>query len=131
MPFVNIKVAGPTLTPDQILRLQREATRLTADMMRKKQELTAVLVEQVDDSRWTVGAAPVRAAAHFDVNVTAGTNTADEKRRFIAEAMQLLRSVIGPALHPVCYVVVHEVAADSWGYEGRTQADRTAEAKAA
>ncbi len=131
MPFVNIKVAGPTLAPEQVQRLQREATRLMADVMRKKHDLTAVLVEQVDGPRWTIGAAPVRAAAHLDVKVTAGTNTADEKRRFVAEVMQLLRSVIGPALDPVCYVVVHEVAADAWGYDGRTQADRAAQAKAA
>ena len=131
MPFVNIKIAGPTLAPDQVQRLQREATRLMAEVMRKKHDLTAVLVEQVDGAGWTVGAVPVQVAAHLDVKVTAGTNTAAEKRGFVAEAMGLLRSVIGPALHPVCYVVVHEVAADAWGYDGRTQADRAAEAKAA
>ena len=72
-----------------------------------------------------------RAAAHLDVKVTAGTNTAEEKRRFIAEVMKLFRSVIGSALDPVCYVVVHEVAADAWGYDGLTQADRAAKANAA
>jgi len=131
MPFINIKIAGPTLAPDQVQRLQREATRLMAEVMRKKHELTAVLVEQVDGASWTVGAVPVQVAAHLDVKVTAGTNTAVEKRRFVAEAVRLLRAVLGPALHPVCYVVVHEVAADAWGYDGRTQADRAAEAKAA
>src|SRR5262245_23714854 len=40
MPFVNIKIAGPTLTPDQVLRLQREATHLMAEVMHKKHELT-------------------------------------------------------------------------------------------
>ena len=131
MPFVNIKVAGASLAPEQILRLQAEATRLMADVMHKKPELTAVLIEQVDATSWTVGAAPVRAAAHLDVKVTAGTNTPEEKRRFVSEAVLLLRSVIGPTLNPVCYVVVHEVAADAWGYGGRTQADRAAEAIAA
>jgi len=131
MPFVNIKIAGPTLAPDQVQRLQREATRLMAEVMRKNHELTAVLVEQVDGASWTVGAVPVQVAAHLDVKVTAGTNTEAEKRGFVAEAMRLLRSVIGPDLHPVCYVVVHEVAADAWGYDGRTQADRAKEAKTA
>jgi len=131
MPFVNIKVAGASLAPEQILRLQAEATRLMADVMHKKPELTAVLIEQVDAARWTVGAAPVRAAAQLDVKVTAGTNTPEDKRRFVSEAVRLWRSVIGPTLNPVCYVVVHEVAADAWGYGGRTQADRAAEAIAA
>jgi 4-oxalocrotonate tautomerase len=131
MPLVNIKVAGASLAPEQILRLQTEATRVMAEVMHKKAELTAVLVEQVDAARWTVGAAPVRAAAHLDVKITAGTNTPDDKRRFVSEAVQLLRNVIGPNLNPVCYVVVHEVAADAWGYGGRTQADRAADAIAA
>jgi len=131
MPFVNIKVAGASLAPEQILRLQAEATRLMTELMRKKPEFTSVLVEHVDIARWAVGAAPVRAAAHVDVKVTGGTNTPDEKRRFVSEAVRLLRSVIGPTLHPVCYVVVHELAADAWGYDGRTQADRAADAIAA
>ena len=131
MPFVDIKVAGASLAPEQILRLQTEATRLMAEVMHKKPELTAVLVEQLDAARWTVGAAPVRAAAHLDVKVTAGTNTPDDKRRFVSEAVRFLRRVIGPTLNPVCYVVVHEVAADAWGYGGRTRADRAAEAIAA
>jgi 4-oxalocrotonate tautomerase len=131
MPFVNIKVAGASLAPEQILRLQTEATRLMAEVMHKKFELTAVLVEQLDAARWTVGATAVRAAAHLDVKVTAGTNTPEDKRRFVSEAVRLLRSVIGPTLNPVCYVVVHEVAADAWGYGGRTQADRAAHAIAA
>ena len=90
-----------------------------------------MLIEQIDPARWTVGAGPVRAAGHLDVKVTAGTNTPEEKRRFVSEAVRLLRSVIGPILNPVCYVVVHEVAADAWGYDGRTQADRAADAIAA
>ena len=130
MPFVNIKVAGLSLAPEQVQRLQSEATRLMIEVMHKKRDTTAVLVEQVDAAKWTVGAVPVRAAAHLDVKVTAGTNTPEEKRRFVSEVMALFRSVIGPALNPVCYVLVHEVSGDAWGYGGRTQADRVA-AKAA
>src|SRR5262249_25251110 len=131
MHFVNIKVAGLSLAPEQVQRLQSEATRLMIEVMHKKRDTTAVLIEQVDATSWTVGAAPVRAAAHLDVKVTAGTNTPEEKRRFVSEVVRLLRSVIGPTLNPVCYVVVHEVAADAWGYGGRTPADRAVDAIAA
>ena len=51
--------------------------------------------------------------------------------RFVAEVIQLFRAVVGSALNPVCYVVVHEIAADAWGYDGRTQADRVVEANVA
>lgn len=130
MPFVNIKVAGPTLTPEQVKQLQSGATALMADVMGKVADLTAVLVEQVAVGSWTIGGKPARAAAHLDVKVTASANSDEEKARFIAEAMQLLRGVIGPDLNPVTYVVVHEVAGDAWGWSGQTQAGRAAAAKA-
>ena len=126
MPFDNIKVAGPTLSSGQVHQLQQGATGLMVEIMRKVGDLTAVLVEQVPVGNWTVGGQPALAAAHLDVKVTAGTNSAAEKERFVAEAMELLRNVIGPELNPVTYVVVHEVAADAWGWSGQTQAGRAA-----
>ena len=129
MPFVNIKVAGPALAPERVRCLQRGATRLMAEVMRKRPELTAVLVERVDAAGWSVGGEPVRVAAHLDVKVTAGTNTGAEKARFVADAMRLLRDVLGGDLDPVAYVVVHEVPGDAWGWDGRTQAGRAAAAR--
>ena len=83
MPFVNIKVAGPTLAPEQVQHLQQDATKLMAEVLRKKAELTAVLIEHVPATSWTVGGKPVSAAAHLDVKVTEGTNTAEEKGLFV------------------------------------------------
>ena len=131
MPFVNIKVAGPALAPGQVQQLQQGATKLMAKVLRKKAELTAVLVEHVAVTSWTVGSKPVSAAAHLDVKVTEGTNTAQEKDRFVSEAMRLLRSVLGADLNPVAYVVIHEVPAGAWGWDGLTQAHRAQADKAA
>lgn len=124
MPFVNIKVAGPTLRPEQVQHLQQGATKLMAEVLRKKAALTAVLVEQVPAASWTVGSKPVQAAAHLDVKVTEGTNTNEEQSRFVREAMALLRFVIGADLNPVAYVVIHEVPGAAWGWDGVTQAHR-------
>ena len=127
MPFVNIKITGPTLGPDQVRRLQQGGVDLMAEILGKKPELTAVLVEQVGATDWTVGGALAGTAAYLDVKVTAGSNTAAEKSRFIANAMQLLRDVLGGDLNPVAYVVVHEVLGDAWGWDGQTQAARASE----
>ncbi len=126
MPFVHIHIAGGDLVASQIQRLQNQATHLMAEIMGKKAELTAVLVEHTSEARWSVGGAPVRVAAHLDVKVTAGTNTPEEKAAFIAAAKQLLKDTLGPELPLATYVVVHEIAADAWGYDGRTQAARRA-----
>ena len=124
MPFVDITVAADTVTVEQVRTLQEGATVLMVDAMNKKAELTAVRVQQVPLVSWSVGGRPTTCAAHLDVKVSAGTNTSEEKARFIAGAMGLLRSVLGPALDPVTYVVIDEVPGDAWGWNGMTQARR-------
>ena len=73
----------------------------------------------------------MRAVAHLDVKVTEGTNTPVEKASFVSEAMKLLRSVLGTGLNPVTYVVIHEVPAGAWGWDGLTQAHHAQIANAA
>ncbi|GJE16596.1 tautomerase family protein [Methylobacterium marchantiae] len=124
MPFVNVKIAGRPLEADQVGVLHREVTALMAEVLGKKVELTAVLIEEVPAAAWQVGARPVSCAAHIEAAVTAGTNSRREKADFIARADALLRRVLGDELPLASYVVVHEIAADAWGYGGRTQEHR-------
>lgn len=122
MPFVSVKVAG-SLDAAQAGRLRQGVTSLMAEVLGKRADLTAVLVEPVAGG-WAVGAEPVVRAAHLDATVTLGTNTAAEKARFVAAAHALLAEVLGPDLPLPTYVVVSEVPGEAWGYGGRTQADR-------
>lgn len=124
MPFINIKIAGPDLTLEQTARRHHGVIDLMARVLRKKTELTSVLVEQAPASGWNIGKQALTVAAHLDAKVTAGTNTSEEKVRFIAEANGLLKDVLGSALPVASYVVIDEIPGDSWGYDGLTQADR-------
>ena len=124
MPFISIKIAGPTLTPEQIKMLQMQTTALMAEVLHKKAELTAVSIEQGPATGWSVGAKAVPVAAHLEAAITAGTNSADEKARFIAEAARMLKSVLSAELSLATYVVLQDIPADSWGYDGLTQAAR-------
>lgn len=124
MPFIHIKVAGKALSADQQTRIQNEITSLMANILRKKAQLTAVFVEQVTSSGWSIGAKPVNIAAHMEVSITAGTNTVEEKALFIAQANQLLTQILGNELPEATYIVIHELPSDSWGYSGQTQKAR-------
>jgi len=124
MPFVNVKIAGSGIEADQVGRLQSGVTALMADILGKNRDLTAVLIEQVPASGWQVGGRPVAVAAHVQAAITAGTNDTQEKARFVAEANALLHRVLGNALPLATYVVVQEIAADAWGYDGLTQEHR-------
>ena len=125
MPFVHIRLASArSISPEQVRHLQIEATRLMASVMRKNAELTSVLVEVVPLDGWFIGGQPASIAAHLDVKVTRGTNSSEEKESFIAEATALLREVMSDVLPVATYVVVDEVPADAWGYDGLSQEER-------
>ena len=123
MPFVRLTITGPETGPETVAALQRGITALMAEVLGKRADLTAVLVEPAPAAGWSVGGVAVPRAAH-------GTNTAQEKALFVAAAHELLvRTLPGP-LPLATYVVVQEVPADAWGYGGLTQAARTVDTAA-
>ncbi len=124
MPFISIKIAGPALSPEQIKLLQTQTTAFMKQILRKKAEVTGVSVEQVPAAGWSVGANAVPVGAHLAAVITAGTNSEAEKARFIAAAAEMLKSVLGAGLPVATYVVLQEVTAEAWGYDGLTQAER-------
>ena len=129
MPFIHLQFApAPGVRVDDAA-LAQTLTRLAAELLHKKPEVTAVRLEAVEPAAWFIGgeslAARSQAGAQLQIQVTAGTNSADEKARFVGAAFDALATRLG-ALHPASYVVVDEIAADAWGYGGRTQAARGA-----
>lgn len=124
MPFVRLTLASPSLTERTRAALQTGLTRLMADILAKRADLTAVLVERVEPDAWGIGGAETAIAAHLDAKVTAGSNSPAQKAAFIAAAHCLLAESLGEGLPLATYVVVDEVPAESWGYGGLTQAQR-------
>ncbi|MGB4063038.1 MAG: hypothetical protein WBK19_04370 [Azonexus sp.] len=125
MPLINITLAGPSLAPSTIQHLQQETTRLMQRILRKEAALTVVSVTQVPASAFTANGQAVGVAASLQALITAGTNSAAEKADFIFAAKSLLTVAIGPSTAPI-YVALHELPAESWGYDGQTQAARKA-----
>jgi 4-oxalocrotonate tautomerase len=129
MPTLNLK-AAPSIDAAQACALATALTALTADILGKRREVTAVTVEPLPASHWFVAGQPApRATAQLQIHITAGTNTAEQKAHFIAAAFALLASELAPdgELEAASYVQVHELPATDWGYGGRTQAARKAE----
>ncbi len=122
MPFARLTLT-PSPGPEAAQGLAAELTNLIAARLGKRRDLTSVFVEAPGASRWTIGGVAHDAGAHLEVLVTAGTNTRDEKRAFIRDAMDALQHAI-PDLASATYVVVKEVPGTDWGYDGRTQSDR-------
>lgn len=131
MPFIRVTIAGTEIDASAVRRLQEGTTEFMNAILRKRREVTAVLVEQVPLSGWTIGAEPVPVAAHVEANVSEGTNSHTEMSRFIQQMDSLLKEVLGPDVPLATYVIVREVKESAWGYGGVTQDHRRTTAKAA
>jgi 4-oxalocrotonate tautomerase len=126
MPYLHLRLSTQP-SAEGAARIASVLTDLTAQILGKKRELTAVSIETVSPQRWTVGGVPLagRPVQSFflDVMVSAGTNSQHDMAEYIARVYAALEALIGP-LEPVSYVAIHERAADAWGYQGLTQAFR-------
>lgn len=126
MPTLALKLSTAT-TADEARQLALTLTDLTVDLLHKRRELTAVSVETIAPGHWYIGGDGVgnltAQTFQLTITVTEGTNSDDEKARFIAAVFGTMADFLG-RLDPASYVVVQDVAGEAWGYGGRTQASR-------
>ena len=126
MPLIHITLAGPSVAPGSIQHLQQETTRLMQTILHKEAALTVVSVAQLPDGTFSANGLAVAGGASMQALITAGTNSVQEKADFIFAAKKLLTAAGGPSAAPT-YVALHELPAESWGYDGETQAARKAQ----
>ena len=128
MPYINIRL-GTSLESIQRKRLFERTTSLMNTLMGKRREVTVVHIQESESPQWATNAISLSAGdpvgAYVDIKITEGTNTPEEKAKMIFETVRMLQEVVG-TVQEACYVVIDDIAADSWGYNGRTQAARAA-----
>ena len=126
MPTLVLKLA-PLQNPERYRQLASALTDLTVDLLGKRREVTAVVIDDLPAARWHIGGAPIaQPTALLEISITEGTNTREEKAAFIQAAFaELQRQLAGDgALATASYVVVRELPASDWGDGGRTQQAR-------
>jgi 4-oxalocrotonate tautomerase len=131
MPMITLRYVTPTPRPELRESIAALAARLAAETLGKARTLTAVLVEPADPAAWFIAdQRPTEAglsAFWLTITITAGTNTKSETARFVREAFVELEALLGP-LHAESYVLVQAADGHAYGYGGRTQEARWAEA---
>src|SRR5512142_1853415 len=133
MPMITVDVAGE---PDAQLteRIAQTIAAVTARVLGKDPRVTAVAVSYVPRRQWFVAGRSTaeggRAAFFVDVRISDGTNTKDEKARFVAEAFAAMERLLGP-VEAESYVHVDDARADAYGYGGLTQERRYVESRPA
>lgn len=130
MPMITIRYLQPGGT-DLRPAIAAAAAGWSSAHLGKDPGVTAVLVEPADPAGWYIaGSRPAEAglaAFWLDIKITAGTNLKAETTRFVEEAFIGMERLLGP-LHPESYVLVHAVDGHAYGYGGRTQEQRWAQA---
>lgn len=123
MPYLNVKLSTSP-SSETSNKIATVLTDLTAEILRKKRELTAVAVEYIQSSEWFIAGASLnthkQSSFYLDIKITEGTNTKDEKALYISRVFSSIESILGE-LNPASYIVIHDVRGDSWGYQGQTQ----------
>ena len=128
MPYINIRL-GRNLDNKQRKLLYEKTTSLMNTVMGKRPEVAVVNIQESDSKQWSVNSAPITKkdpiAAYVDIKITDGTNTPEEKAEMISQTIKMLQDIVGNT-QEACYVVIDDIPANSWGYNGKTQAARAA-----
>lgn len=126
MPYINIRIAT-SLNQVQRDQLYDKTTSHMNTVMGKRREVTVVNIQESEPRYWATNAVTLTSedpiGAFVDIKVTEGTNTREEKAEMISQIVKMLRDVVG-VVQEACYVVIDEIPANSWGYNGKTQAER-------
>ena len=126
MPILNVTISKKP-DADLVKKIADGLVERTERVLGKRRDITSVAISFVPPEHWVVGGRTLDeqrlASFWLDIKVTDGTNTKDEKARYLDEVFSFMRSVLGP-LHGESYILVHDVRADAYGYGGKTQEQR-------
>ncbi len=131
MPYLNVRISMNE-SPDTAEKIVSVLMNRTAGLLGKKPEVTSIAIDFVSPELWFVGGSRVSeqdaVTFYLDIKVTDGTNTKEEKARYVARVFSDFESILG-SIAPASYIVIHDVRADSWGFQGKTQEYRFIQAQ--
>jgi 4-oxalocrotonate tautomerase len=134
MPLITVTYSTSHDHPGMKAEIASAVSALTASILHKDPNVTAIIVRSVPAADWFVAgsslAAQQLASFWLDVHVTDGTNTKDEKAAYISAMFAKMAELLGP-LHAESYLHVDEVRADAYGFGGLTQERRYVESRLA
>lgn len=123
MPYLNVRIAQDR-SADIADKVVQSLMKHTSEILGKKPEVTSIAMDFVPAENWYVGGVPVadreQTTFYLDIKVTDGTNTKQEKAEYVKAVFADFESILG-SVAAASYIVIHDVRADSWGFEGRTQ----------
>src|SRR5438309_6683786 len=127
MPLITVSYSSSRQSPSLKSDLAVAVSDLSAKILHKDPNGTAIIVKSVDTADWFAGgkslAGQKLASYWLDIHVSEGTNTKDEKAAYLAAMFKRMGELLGP-LHNESYLHVDEVKGDAYGFGGLSQERR-------
>ena len=131
MPYLNVRISMKE-SSDVAEKIVSTLMTNTSELLGKKREVTSIAIDFVSPELWFVEGSRMSdqnaVTFYLDIKVTDGTNTKVEKAKYVEKVFSDIQSIIGP-ITPASYIVIHDVRADSWGFQGKTQEYRFIQAQ--
>ena len=131
MPYLNVRIAQKE-SADVADKAVSSLMKHTSQILGKKPEVTSIAIDFVSPDLWFVAGERVSArnavTFYLDIKVTDGTNTKTEKAEYVKNVFADFETILGE-ITPASYIVIHDVRADAWGFQGKTQEYRFIQAQ--
>jgi len=122
MPHVTVTVIGTAPTQEQKSALFSKICILVGTILGPPGKLTLVSVRTEPAANWSVGGEEAEDSGLVGVETvirTVAGSSVENRARMIGETTTVLQEVLGTPLLPL-FVVMEEIAPESWGYNGKT-----------
>ena len=123
MPYLNVRITIPE-SSESADKIVAALMKHTSEVLGKKPDVTSIEIDFIAPDKWFVGGVrgndQKAVTFYLDIKVTDGTNTKAEKAKYVSSVFVDFDSMFGP-ITQASYIVIHDVRADSWGFQGRTQ----------
>ncbi len=122
MPHVNVTVIGTAPTQEQKSALFSKLCNLVGTILGPPGKSTLVSVRTEPATDWSVGGEEAEGTGLVGIGAvirTVAGSSVENRARLIGEATTVLREVLGTPILPL-FVVMEEIAPESWGYGGKT-----------
>ncbi|MTV81383.1 tautomerase family protein [Secundilactobacillus folii] len=124
MPYLRVRIASSDQKRVTTTQVAKMLTDLAVTKLGKSASDAAVDVRFTDPDNWFIGGQPVsqnHATSFFiEIKITASTNSRTDKSAFVQAAFDGMSKLFSN-ISKTSYIVLHDVASDSWGYGGKTQ----------
>jgi 4-oxalocrotonate tautomerase len=124
MPYLRVRIATSKKEADFSQKVATMLTQLAVSKLGKNAAAAAVDVKLANPADWFIGGRPLieteESSFFVEVKITSATNSRDDKAAFVRAVYDQMTQLLGKVAK-TSYVVLQDVASDSWGYGGKTQ----------